>query len=259
MDNLFYAASKTIGMVARAESWMVLGLILTLYGTLRRRRGLALWASGLTLSFVLALTVWPLGDLVLEPLEARYPPNPPLTRVDGIIVLGGAEHTGPYRRWGTPQFNEAGERIMAAVTLAARFPGARLIFTGGEGALQLRPGIAETATLTRQAFVDLGVAPDRITLEGASRNTAENARLTLDLVQPQPDQVFVLVTSAFHMTRAMQSFETAGWRGVVAWPVDFRTGIPGNRLTWRMDDHLADLDIALKEHLGLLVYGLTGR
>jgi uncharacterized SAM-binding protein YcdF (DUF218 family) len=43
-------------------------------------------------------------------------------------------------------------------------------------------------------------------LEGKSRNTAENARLSRALAAPGPDDVWVLVTSASHMPRAMRSF-----------------------------------------------------
>ncbi len=259
MDNLFFIASKTVGMVVRAESWLVLGLILTLLFVWRNRRGAALVTGTITLTLMLALTIWPLGDLVLEPLEAQYPANPPMTDVTGIIVLGGVEKTGPWRRWGGTQLSEGAERVIAGVTLAARFPKARLIFTGGEAALGYVGDTRGPSSVVQDAWLDLGVAPDRILLEQASRNTVENARLTYDLVQPKPGETYVLVTSAFHMPRSMQSFANAGWKRIVAWPVDFRSGDLADGAGWRLDDHLSGLDIALKEYLGLLVYQATGR
>jgi uncharacterized SAM-binding protein YcdF (DUF218 family) len=259
MADLFFIASKTAGMAARAESWLLLGLLVTLGAIWRDKRRLAHWAGFATFAATLALTIWPLGDLLLAPLEGRYPVAPALDRVDGIIVLGGAERTGAYRRWGTPQFDDAGERVMAAVTLAARFPRAQLIFTGGQGAwIKGKDGLGPSR-MTRLAWTELGVASERIVLETASRNTAENARLTLERIAPAPGQRFVLVTSAFHMPRAMQSFARAGWTNVTAWPVDFRSGDLADGASWRLDEHLSGLDIALKEYLGLLVYQLTGR
>ncbi len=97
MDSLFFIASKTLGMVARVETWMIAGLALCLIGVLRDRRRMALGFGLATMTLIATLTIWPLGDVLLTPLEAQYPRNPPITAVDGIIVLGGAEHTGPYR------------------------------------------------------------------------------------------------------------------------------------------------------------------
>lgn len=264
MDGLFFVASKTLGMAARAESWMILGLVVTLLAIWRNRRGLALGAGGLTLALMGGLTIWPLGDLALAGLEARYPANPGLGQVDAIIVLGGAEQPPAHRRWGELALNEAGERMIAGVLLARRFPQARLIFTGGEAALGFRGDTRGPSAMTRALWVDLGIDPARIVLESASRNTAENARLTFDLVQPEAGERFVLVTSAFHMPRSMATFARAGWQNLTAWPVDFRSGpigsgpLPGGA-GWRLDEHLGRLNVALKEYLGLLAYRLTGR
>jgi uncharacterized SAM-binding protein YcdF (DUF218 family) len=44
----------------------------------------------------------------------------------------------------------------------------------------------------------LGVARDRITLEDHSRNTVENAVYSKAIVQPDPGERWLLVTSAYH-------------------------------------------------------------
>ena len=68
----------------------------------------------------------------------------------------------------------------------------------------------------------MGIARDRITLEDKSRNTDENARFTAAIVHPKPSQRWIIVTSAFHMPRAMGVFEKAGFHPI-AYPVAFRT------------------------------------
>ena len=63
----------------------------------------------------------------------------------------------------------------------------------------------------------MGVPSGRTTFEARSRNTSENAMLTRDLVSPKPGERWLLVTSAFHMPRAMGAFRHAGF-DVIAWP-----------------------------------------
>ena len=61
------------------------------------------------------------------------------------------------------------------------------------------------------------------------------------------------------MPRSMETFQRNGWTGLVAWPVDFRSGGHMFRLEWRLDDHLQDANVALKEYLGLLAYRMAGK
>lgn len=260
METLFFIASKTLGMAARVETWALLLMVLALFGLWRGRHRLAGWSLGLLFTGTLALTVFPLGDLLLEPLEAQFPARPPLSRVDGIIVLGGAETTGAYRLWGGPQLNEAGERLIEGAMLAQRFPAARLVFTGGSATVGRQEDTTDPSRMVRDTWQALGIAPDRILLEQASRNTAENARLTHDLIQPKRGETWVLVTSAFHMPRAYETFTRNGWEGIIPWPVDFRSGdLAGLRGIWRLDRNLLGVNLALKEYLGTLVYRMTGK
>src|SRR3546814_14992278 len=60
-----------------------------------------------------------------------------------------------------------------------------------------------------------------VRFEAQSRNTAENARLTAALVGQGDGRPWLLVTSAWHMPRAVASFRAAGLE-VLAYPVDFR-------------------------------------
>lgn len=258
-DDLFFIASKTLGMAARAESWLILLAVLALLAAWRGRlRAVRLWA-GLCALALAGLTVLPLGDPLLARLEGQYPPRPAVTGpVDGIIVLGGAEDVAPLRRWGQPALNAGGERAIAAAELARRFPEARLIYTGGMAALggDAQPG--DPSRIMTDIWRSLGLPDDRIVTEALSRNTSENARFTRDLIRPQPGQRWLLVTSAFHMPRAMETFARAGWTGLVAWPVDYRSGSMVQGAGWQLDSHLSNLDLALKEYLGLVAYRLAG-
>lgn len=259
METLFFIASKTIGMGARVETWALVLMVLALFGLWRGRHRLAGVALSVLFMGTLAITLLPLGDLLLRPLEGQFPAQPRLTRVDGIIVLGGAEQTGAHRLWGGVQLNDAGERLIEGAMLAQRFPDARLVFTGGSATVGRSEDTTDPSEMVRKTWEALGIAPGRILLEQASRNTAENATLTRGLVQPGQGEVWVLVTSAFHMPRAHETFVRQGWEGIVAWPVDFRSGdLAEVRGIWRMDRNLQGLNLGLKEYLGNLVYRIMG-
>ena len=112
----------------------------------------------------------------------------------------------------------------------------------------------------RKLLADLGVDPARVTLEDKSRNTDENARFTAALVRPEASQRWLLVTSAYHMTRSMGLFEKAGFN-VIPYPVAYRTRGGQYGLAWDFDParNINIFSIAMKEWIGLAVYWSTGR
>jgi uncharacterized SAM-binding protein YcdF (DUF218 family) len=259
MEEAFFIASKTLGLIARVETWIVIGLVLALLAAWRGRRGWSMGWMAATLALVLGLTVYPLGNPLVLALESQYPADPPLGQIDGIIVLGGSEDLGPYLRWGGLEVNEAGERLIAGVELARRFPDAKLIYTGGTAGLFANPDPGLPSRMVDAFWLKEGIPERQITLEDKSRTTAENAQFTKAMIQPQPGQHYVLVTSAWHMPRAMEAFSRAGWQNLTAWPVDFRSERRTLKAEWRLDDHLVQIDLALKEYLGRAAYYLAGK
>src|SRR5690606_25620968 len=93
-----------------------------------------------------------------------------------------------------------------------------------------------------------------------SRDTYENAIYSKQLAEPKPGETWLLVTSAFHMPRAVGTFRAAGFP-VVPWPVDYRTaGTEGFGLA--EDNVLDSLDntaVGVREWIALFAYRLTGR
>ena len=96
--------------------------------------------------------------------------------------------------------------------------------------------------------------------EAAARNTHQNAVLTRDLVQPKTNEVWLLVTSASHMPRAMGVFRKADWQGIIAWPVNYRTGHSWAALyDAPFPERLGQFEWGFREWLGLISYRLMGR
>ncbi len=254
MESAFFLLAKGVWALARPESLILAALALGfgLVALGRRRAGLA--AAGAGLAAAIVVGVWPVADLVYRPLEARFPPMPEVADPEGILVLGGGEEPGVVP--GLPQINAAGDRYVAAMALARRFPGVPVIVTGG--AATLSGGTGRQAETAAGILALGGVEPGRILREDRSRNTAENAERALAL-RPEGTEAgpWILVTSAWHMPRAVGAFCAAGWQGIVPWPTDFRGGRSG--AGWAFARNLDALNGATKEWAGLLGYRLAGR
>ena len=252
---MFFPLSKILGFFALPSNLMMLmGLIgVALLFTRRGRLGKGMMIASL---IALAAAGWsPLGNWLMAPLENRFPSWQGAGPPDGIIILGGAISPELSKARGNLALNEAAERMTAAADLARRYPAARIVFSGGSG--RLGGGVAESKFVL-PLFESFGIAAARVTLEGRSRNTAENARFTKELVQPKPGDRWLLVTSAYHMPRAIGVFRREGF-AVEAYPVDWRTGAEDSSAFSSLSAGMARTDTAVHEWLGLLAYRLTGQ
>ena len=201
--------------------------------------------------------LFPIGHLALNPLERAYPPNPEIGAPTGITVLGGMEEIAPEHGDEIAQVNEAGERLIVTMELANRFPEAQIVFAGGKVALSPLDEIEFSVgpDLLRR----LGLTETGLIVEDRSRTTAENAVLARDKVGDQADGSWVLVTSAWHVPRALGTFCAAGWRNLPPYPVDFRGGSVVKAISWNLAGNLGELNFGVKEWIGLLAYRITGR
>lgn len=68
----------------------------------------------------------------------------------------------------------------------------------------------------------MGIDPSRLIRETASRNTAENVAETKALLGKNGLSECLLITSAYHMPRAMALFTAEGVT-TIAWPTDYRS------------------------------------
>lgn len=168
-------------------------------------------------------SAWPrLGD------RDRGAPN-------GIIVLGGGLASYMEAEQERVPADGPGERLAAGIHLAKRFPKAILLYTG----VETPPG--SLAPLLRA-----GIPRAQILIESKARTTAENAKYSAALAQPRPGDRWLLVTSAYHMPRALKCFRVAGF-DVEPYPVDFRPPSGSNdSLAWH-------------EYIGAIAYRVLGR
>lgn len=256
---MFFPLSKVLGFFASPSNLLLcVGLLgIALLWTRWARAGRWLAAASLVLLGLAGLS--PIGDLLMAPLENRFPSwDASRGAPDGIIVLGGAIIPDLSTKRSMSELNEAAERITATAMLARTYPSARIVYSGGNGRL-LGSGRAE-ADAGGALLVSLGVEKSRLVLERNSRNTLENARFSKELVMPKPGERWLLVTSAYHMPRAIGIFRRVGFP-VEAYPVDWRTGGDEDDTQLPFDAVSAGLrrtDTAVREWVGLVAYYLSG-
>jgi uncharacterized SAM-binding protein YcdF (DUF218 family) len=256
---MFFILSKTLGFFALPSNLVatLAALGVALMFTRFRRAGRRLATLGVVLLLLAGLS--PLGNILIYPLEQRFPPwDAARGAPAGIVVLGGAISPDVSAAHGTPALTEAAERLTAVAELARQFPAARIIYSGGNARLLLVRG--NEAEYALKLFESFGIARERLTREDKSHNTVENARFSKALADPKPGERWLLVTSAYHMPRAIGVFRRAGF-AVEAYPVDWRTRgrvdlmMPFDSLT----GGLRRTDTAVREWVGLAAYRITGQ
>lgn len=195
---------------------------------------------------------------MVNTLENRFPLPKELPRnVDGVIALGGVVNVATTQDRGQMSINGNVERIVALGDLSRQYPEAKLVFTSGSGVLG-RPDLKEAA-VAKPLLERLIFDPERLVLENESRNTYENAVLSKELVAPQKGEVWIMITSASHMPRAVGIFRKLDW-DVIPYPVDYTTPTyPDFAIGTNARSGLGRFRQGLHEWLGLFVYYWTGK
>ncbi|PIW28603.1 MAG: YdcF family protein [Rhodospirillales bacterium CG15_BIG_FIL_POST_REV_8_21_14_020_66_15] len=256
---MYFILSKTLWFLAKPSMLMFLGMTLgfvMVLTTRLRRWGLALF--GVTILALWAVTVVPLGEMMIRDLEERFPQQTALPEtIGGIIVLGGSIDPLLTRARGQIAVDGSVERLLFFAMLGDARPGVPLVFTGGSG--HLFDQEAKEGHYFEDLAKLLGIDMSRVIVETQSRNTMENAARSKALVTLDPARPWVLITSARHMPRAVGVFRNEGWP-VIPYPVDYVT-LParGWTLTFENLGGQVLLDSAVHEFIGMAVAYVMGR
>ncbi len=194
---------------------------------------------------------------ILQTLESQYPPlnlaklAPPenggtgTCAVKWIVVLAGGVSRDPTLPIQLQISHHSRVRLVEGIRLHHRIPCSKLILTGGIGF----DGAPEATTLSRVAE-ELGVKKSNMVLEVESRDTKDHPLYLRHLIHNEP---FVLVTSAFHMPRAMKLFIKQGLSPIPApagqWKPSQEFVSPSNLFPSASGLRLAEL--AVHEYMGL--------
>lgn len=255
---MMFLASKLLAFAIEPLVWVLVPMLPGLL-LLRRRPKAAsrlLWAA----FAALLLGGWIfVPETLLRGLEQRYPPLPQGTdmqRFAGVVVLGGAlARSELWTEHGQVALNDHAERMTAAFALARAYPDLKVVFTGGIAAVA-GAGLTE-AQRAKIFFTEMGLASDRVRYEDKSRTTYENATNSATMPGVDKNRPWLLLTSAYHMPRAMAVFQRVGWN-VTPYPVDYGTTSGQSWLDFSFHYGPQEWTLALHEVLGYYAYRMAG-
>lgn len=235
-------------------------LLLVLAGVLLRRRWLCVLA-------VLGLWIAAMPFAVQRVANSlgaanHYNDVADAPTADVIVVLGGTMTAGNGKRL-VHNLNSAADRVVESAELYRVGKAPKLLFTGGPVDAW---GDSEADGASR-FWQRLGVPASAIVLERESRTTRENASLTLPMLRTLGARRVLLVTSAWHLDRALRNFEDAAkaegivieWLPYPSDPIELVED-QDPWLRWLPNGHALDASQKLfKEALGMAWARLGGR
>lgn len=258
MDTLFFILSKIIWAIISPENWIFILILVSLVHLYmgKYRHAKIFLSTATVLIFIIALL--PAGKWMLYPLETHFTTNPTLPeKVDGIIVLSGAEAAERSHIWQQVELGGAAERTLYFMALARQYPDAKLIFTGGTGSLTKQE--YKGADVAKKLFAEQGFDTNKIIFERESRNTYENVIYSKKMIQPKKNENWIVITTSWHMPRSVGLFCKAGWP-VIPYPVDHETNKDNPfTISFSFLSNLSSLKTAIKEWVGLVAYYFSGK
>ena len=228
------------------------------------------WRKGLLIS---ALVILFLGSnrwvsyALTRSLEWQNLPPEDMPHAEVIVVLGGGTESADYPR-PMSEVNSAGDRVIYAARLYKEGAAPNILVSGGNTNFSTARGATPAEEMT-ELLTLMGVPESAIWQQPDSQNTHEDALYSAEILNEKEITEIILVTSALHMPRSKALFEHQGF-DVIPMPVDFsiteqnwqsafRPGL-GEFFLYLMPNAgaLGMTTGALKEYIGLFIYGLRG-
>lgn len=202
-------------------------------------------------AFFYLLSTSLVGDGMVRTLEERHTP-PSEVQGDVIVMLGGGALPDVTGVHGLGQLSgSAANRLLTTAQLYHRLQ-VPVLVSGGQ---VYQTGGAE-AEIAKSILISLGVPAEKIIVEGRSRNTTENAIYSKQLMEVNALHKPILVTSAFHMERAIRQFNKIDIQ-VLPYPTDYQAkrtvAVELAAQLYPSAAALQNVSLAIKEYIGILV------
>lgn len=253
---MFFYLSKLIAFLVSPLVWII-GLFLYSFITRIDSRARKLRIAAMCLLFLCS------NSFLVDECYRFWEPVTPdhdttSVHYDGAIILGGIGSVDT--RQGKINFGWSGDRLFQALPLYKKGRIGKIIFTGGSGSIEFpekREGL-----YVKKYLNSIGFADSSLIIESDSRNTYENAVFTKKLLDSLHIKGnFLLITSAYHMPRAMAVFKKAGYTNLTPYIVNKSSGarrFTPDHLLIPNADALFSLQLLIHEWVGFVTYKLKG-
>lgn len=227
--------------------FIILLLILSLF--LYKKHGKIANCINIIVLIIYLLSIPLTGEILIRSLEKKYSP-PEKINADVIVMLGGGMlFEVPNIDEKAPVTGSAINRTLAAADLCikTKLP---VILTGGQNFV----GIGNESQAAQIQLMRLNIPADKIIIEDKSKTTIENAKNIASILKRYNFKKPVLVTSAFHIWRAMEVFKKQNIE-CIPYPADYRINIKTTMNTGKFIPSLGGLSLtmtAIREIQGML-------
>lgn len=198
--------------------------------------------------------------LLMRGLEHQYPviTSTDVPPAEAIVALGGTVYPIKFPRVEAEEIS--GSRMLRVSRLFHAGKAPVIVCSGGtlyKSSLGTERSEAEDI---RDVLMSHQVPESALLLEKSSWNTNENAKATAKILREKGIKKIILVTSAFHMPRAVALFEREGFE-VIAAPSDARAAGLGINLGIFLpsSEALRRTTLAINEYVGYYGYKLIGK
>ncbi|MFM2190704.1 MAG: hypothetical protein RL491_1090 [Bacteroidota bacterium] len=214
---MYFIASKVLAFIADPFTWFLILFVVGLFRLWKYGKGKRSLVSSLVLIFVLTNPF--LSNLAIRYWEPDTYSADSITKPYDVGVLLSGATRGLDQSAQRPLYGPGVDRVLQTIELYQKGKIKKIILTGGSGSLEFPE--QKESYWTMKLLKDFGVPDSVLFLEGESRNTRENAQFTSKLIQENPELKgrMLLITSAFHMRRAMGCFSKANLKFDI-YPVD---------------------------------------
>jgi len=250
--------SKVLWLIINPFNILIFFLLITIFFLFLKKNILTYFFLSLFFIFLFSFGIFPTGKYLIYKLEKNYHDAIFLPdKVDGLLILGGATNPFLSDEFNQINLNDSAERLIESITLIKNYTEAKIIFTGGSGLIE-KPKM-DHARIAKQFFMQIGLDTDNIIFENKSRNTYENILYSKNIAKPKKNEKWIVITSAFHMNRAIFIGEKYDWI-LTPYAVDFTQ--PKKfifKLNLNLLNNLNLMQRGSHEWIGLIAYYLMGR
>ena len=203
--------------------------------------------------------VLPTGPYLFYLLEKNYHNKINLPEnVNGILILSGATDPFLTKEYDQISLNGSAERLTESIELIKKYPKAKVFFAGGTAESIQYPDLSHSY-VAKKFYESLDVNTKNIFFDKKSRNTYENIVFAKKKFNPNINEKWILVTSAFHLKRAISVGEKLGWE-FIPYATDYK--LPKKfrlKISFNFFSNLGSFQHSSHEWIGIISYYLMGR